>query len=65
MRKYDKKIKAHYDKVAEDEIELSSKDKNRPLQLNKKFIEIRSKEKKDPDILLFLKDKIDLTQYFG
>ena len=34
--------------LTRDEIELSSKDKNRPLQLNKKFIEIRSKEKKRP-----------------
>ena len=34
--------------LTREEIESSSKDKNRPLQLNKKFIEIRSKEKKRP-----------------
>ena len=34
--------------LTREEIEESSKDKNRPLKLNKKFIEIRSKEKKRP-----------------
>ena len=34
--------------LTREEIEESSKDQNRPLKLNKKFIEVRSKEKKRP-----------------
>ena len=45
------------------EIELSSKDKNRPLQIKSADIEISNTEKIKK--YLFLKGKINLTQLYG
>ena len=50
--------------LTREEIELSSKDKNRPLQIKSADIEISNTEK-NKSIYLFLKGKINLTQPYG
>ena len=51
--------------LTRDEIEASSNDGNRPLNLNKKTLDIRSNEKKSQDMFLYQKGKIGLMQYCG
>ena len=51
--------------LSREEIDLSSKDKNRPLQIKSVDIEISNEEKKLKNIFHFQKDKINLTQLYG
>ena len=48
--------------LSREEIELSSKDENRPLLIKSTDIEISNTEKKLKNIYLYLKDKINQTQ---
>ena len=51
--------------LSREEIELSSKDQNRPLQIKNTDIEISNTEKKIKKYIPFQKDKINLTQLCG
>ena len=52
--------------LTREEIEACSKDYNRSLVLNKKDLDIKSKnKKKDKNIFHYLRDKIDLMLHFG
>ena len=51
--------------LSRDEIELSSKDESRPLQIKSGDIEISNTEKKLRNIFLCLNDKTSLTQLYG
>ena len=51
--------------LSRDEIELCSKDPNKKLSLLKKLDEVEVKERKNLNILLYQKDKTDLTLFFG
>ena len=51
--------------LSREEIELSSKDENRPLLIKNTDIEISNTEKKLKNIYLYLRDKINLTQHYG
>ena len=51
--------------LTREEIELSSKDQNRPLQIKSTDIEISNSEKKLRNIFHYLKDKINQTQLYG
>ena len=51
--------------LSRDEIELSSKDQSRPLEIKNTDIEISIQKKKLKDMCLCQKDKINLTQHCG
>ena len=51
--------------LSREEIEMSSKDQNRPLEIKSSDIEISNVEKKLRNIYLYQKDKINLTLLFG
>ena len=51
--------------LSRGEIELSSKDENRPLQINNNDIEISNNEKKLKNIFHFQKDKTNQIQHYG
>ena len=51
--------------LSREEIEMSSKDKERPLEIKSSDIEISNTEKKLKNIFLYLKDKINLTPLYG
>ena len=51
--------------LSREEIELSSKDENRPLLIKNTDIEISNSEKKIKNIYLYLKDKINQTLHYG
>ena len=51
--------------LSREEIEMSSKDQNRPLEIKSSDIEISNVEKKSKNIYLCQKDKINLTLLFG
>ena len=50
--------------LSRDEIEMSSKDETRPLEIKSSDIEISNSEK-IKNIFLFQKDKINLILHFG
>ena len=49
--------------LSREEIELSSNDENRPLQITSNDIEISIQIRKLKNISLYLKDKINLTRF--
>ena len=51
--------------LSREEIEMSSKDQNRPLEIKNSDVEISNVEKKLRNIYLYQKDKINLTLLFG
>ena len=51
--------------VSREEIELCSKNPDKKLSLLKKVEEVEVRERKNQNILHYLKDKIDLMQYYG
>jgi hypothetical protein len=51
--------------LSREEIELSSKDENRPLQIKSSDIEISNSEKKIKNTYHFQKDKINQTLHCG
>ena len=51
--------------LSREEIELSSKDESRPLQIKSSDIEISNNEKKIKNIFLFQKDRTNLTLHYG
>ena len=51
--------------LSREEIELSSKDENRPLQIKSSDIEISNEEKKQKNIYQFQKDKISQILLYG
>ena len=51
--------------LTREEIELSSKDTSRNLQIKSADVEVSNEVKKLKSIFLFQKDKINLTQLYG
>ena len=51
--------------LSRDEIELSSKDESRPYKLKVLTLKYLILNKKQKDIFLYQKDKINLTLHFG
>ena len=51
--------------LSREEIDLSSKDKDRPLQIKSLDVEISNEEKKLKSIFLCQKDKISQTPLYG
>ena len=51
--------------LSRDEIDLSSKDENRPLQIKSTDIQISNDEKKLKDMFLYQRDKISQIQHYG
>ena len=51
--------------LSREEIELSSKDENRPLNIKSSDIEISNNEKKIRNIFLYQKDRINPTLLYG
>ena len=51
--------------VSREEIELCSKNPDKKLSLLKKVEEVEVRERKNQNILHYLKGKIDLMQYYG
>ena len=51
--------------LSREEIELSSKDQSRPLEIKNTDIEISNSEKKLKNMSLYQKDKINLTLHYG
>ena len=51
--------------LSKDEIELSSKDENRPLQIKNVDIEISNSEKNLKNTFLYLKDKTNQILLYG
>ena len=51
--------------LSRDEIELSSKDQNRPLKIKIQMLKYLIQKKKLKNIFHYLKDKINQTQLFG
>ena len=51
--------------LTREEINLSSKDPNRPLNLKTNDIEIKNNEKKSKNIFHYLNDRINLTLHYG
>ena len=51
--------------LSREEINLSSNDKNRPLQIKNLDIEISNEEKKLKSIFLYQKDRINQTPLYG
>ena len=51
--------------LSREEIETCSKDPTKKLKLIKNVEEVEIKERKRPKYTLFLKDRIDLMQFFG
>ena len=51
--------------LTKEEIELSSKDENRPLKISSSDIEISNANKKIKNMFLCLKDKISQIQLYG
>ena len=51
--------------LSREEIELSSKDQNRPLQIKDADIEISSLERKLKNMYHYQKDKINLILHYG
>ena len=51
--------------LTKEEIELSSKDQNRSLEIKSLDIEISNEEKKSKNMFRFQKDRINLTLHYG
>ena len=51
--------------LSREEIELSSKDENRPLKLKVQILKYLIQKKKLKNMFLYLKDKINQTLLFG
>ena len=51
--------------LSREEIEICSKDPEKKLKFIKKIEEVEVKERKNQNILLYQKDKIDQMQFYG
>ena len=68
MEKLQKELKDiihHLRSINREEIELSSKDTDRPLQIKSTDVEVASDEKKVKRYILFQKDKTSPIQPYG
>ena len=51
--------------LTREEIELSSKDQDRPLNITNYDIDIKENEKNQRNMFLYRKDRTSLTQFYG
>ena len=51
--------------LTREEIDLSSKDQDRPLNITNYDIDIKENEKNQRNMFLYLKDRTSLTQFYG